>query len=52
MPLIANLLAYLVIRIDDKMVEEKFLRINGNKIRYLESGDSKKIIVLIHGLGA
>ena len=41
-----------MIRIDDKMVEEKFLRINGNKIRYLESGDSKKIIVLIHGLGA
>ena len=41
-----------MIRIDDKTVEEKFLRINGNKIRYLESGDSKKIIVLIHGLGA
>ena len=39
-------------RIDDKIVEEKFLQIDGNKIRYLESGDSKKTIVLIHGLGA
>jgi len=34
------------------MVEEKFLQIDGNKIRYLESGDSKKTLVLIHGLGA
>ncbi len=34
------------------MVEEKFLHIDGNKIRYLESGDSKKTLVLIHGLGA
>jgi pimeloyl-ACP methyl ester carboxylesterase len=41
-----------VIRIDGKMVEEKFLQIDGNKIRYLESGDSKKTLVLIHGLGA
>ncbi|MEE8181251.1 MAG: alpha/beta hydrolase [Nitrosopumilaceae archaeon] len=38
--------------IDDKMVEEKFLQINGNKIRYLESGNSEKTLVLIHGLGA
>jgi len=43
---------YLVIIIDVKSVEEKFLQIDGNKIRYLESGDSKKILVLIHGLGA
>jgi pimeloyl-ACP methyl ester carboxylesterase len=41
-----------VIRIDGKMVEEKFLQIDGNKIRYLESGNSKKTLVLIHGLGA
>ena len=41
-----------MIRIDDKMVEEKFLQIDGNKIRYLESGNSKKTLVLIHGLGA
>ena len=34
------------------MVEEKFLQIDGNKIRYLESGNSKNTLVLIHGLGA
>jgi len=34
------------------MVEEKFLQIDGNKIRYLESGNSKKTLVLLHGLGA
>ena len=41
-----------MIRIDGKMLEEKFLQIDGNKIRYLESGDSKKTLVLVHGLGA
>ncbi len=41
-----------MIRIDGKMVEEKFLQIDGNKIRYLESGNSKKTLVLLHGLGA
>ncbi|MCV0430276.1 alpha/beta hydrolase [Nitrosopumilus sp.] len=35
-----------------KTVEEKFLQIDGNKIRYLESGNSKNTIVLLHGLGA
>ncbi|AFS82948.1 alpha/beta fold hydrolase [Candidatus Nitrosopumilus sediminis] len=35
-----------------KIVEEKFLKIDGNKIRYLESGHSKKTVVLLHGLGA
>jgi len=39
-------------RIDGKLVEEKFLQIDGNKIRYLDSGNSKKTLVLIHGLGA
>ena len=34
------------------MVEERFIQIDGNKIRYLESGNSKKTLVLIHGLGA
>ena len=34
------------------MVEEKFIQIDGNKIRYLESGNSKKTLVLVHGLGA
>ena len=38
--------------VDAKIVEEKFTQIDGNKIRYLESGNSKKTLVLIHGLGA
>ncbi|MGY5150154.1 MAG: alpha/beta fold hydrolase [Candidatus Nitrosopumilus sp. bin_68KS] len=33
-------------------MEEKFLQIDDNKIRYLESGDSQKTLVLVHGLGA
>ena len=33
-------------------MEEKTLQIDEHKIRYLESGDSKKTLVLIHGLGA
>jgi len=33
-------------------VDEKFVQIDDNKIRYLESGDSTKTLVLIHGLGA
>ncbi|MBT3260573.1 MAG: alpha/beta hydrolase, partial [Deltaproteobacteria bacterium] len=33
-------------------MDEKFVEINGNKIRYLESGSSKHTLVLIHGLGA
>ncbi|QLH06986.1 alpha/beta fold hydrolase [Nitrosopumilus ureiphilus] len=33
-------------------MEEKFLQIDENKIRYLESGNSKKTLVLVHGLGA
>ncbi len=37
---------------DAKIVQEKFLQVDGNKIRYLESGDSKNTLVLIHGLGA
>ena len=35
-----------------KTVEEKFLKIDGYKVRYLESGNSKNTIVLLHGLGA
>ena len=35
-----------------KTVEEKFLQIDGHKIRYLESGNSKNTLVLLHGLGA
>ncbi|MFQ5782580.1 MAG: alpha/beta fold hydrolase [Nitrosopumilus sp.] len=33
-------------------MKENFLQIDGHKIRYLESGDSKKTLVLVHGLGA
>jgi len=33
-------------------MDEKFINIDGNKIRYLEAGGFKKTIVLIHGLGA
>ena len=33
-------------------MKEKFVNVDGNKIRYLESGTSKKILVLVHGLGA
>ena len=33
-------------------MEEKFLEIDGHRIRYLESGSSKNTLVLIHGLGA
>ena len=35
-----------------KTMEEKFLQVDGYKIRYLESGNSKSTLVLIHGLGA
>jgi pimeloyl-ACP methyl ester carboxylesterase len=33
-------------------LEEKFINIDENKIRYLESGHSANTLVLIHGLGA
>ena len=33
-------------------MKEKFISINGNNIRYLESGESEKTIVLVHGIGA
>lgn len=33
-------------------MKENFIQVDGNKIRYLESGDSKHVLVLIHGLGA
>jgi pimeloyl-ACP methyl ester carboxylesterase len=31
---------------------QKFVSIDGNKVRYLESGDSSETLVLVHGLGA
>ena len=33
-------------------MQENFVQVDGNKIRYLESGNSKNILVLVHGLGA
>jgi len=33
-------------------MEEKFVKVDGNKIRYLESGNSDDTIVVVHGLGA
>ncbi len=33
-------------------MQEKFVSIDGNKVRYLESENSSKTLVLIHGLGA
>ena len=33
-------------------MQEKFVNVDGNKIRYLESGASQGTIVLVHGLGA
>jgi 2-hydroxy-6-oxonona-2,4-dienedioate hydrolase len=43
---------YLVMIYFAKIVEDKFLQIDGHEIRYLESGSSKNTLVLIHGLGA
>ena len=43
---------YLVSIMEAKMMGEKFLQIDGNKIRYLEAGNSEKTLVLINGLGA
>lgn len=33
-------------------MQESFVQVDGNKIRYLESGNSKNILILVHGLGA
>jgi pimeloyl-ACP methyl ester carboxylesterase len=33
-------------------MQEEFIVVEGNKIRYLKSGSSKKNLVLVHGLGA
>ena len=39
-------------QIESNVLKEKFVHIDGNKIRYFESGSSKKILLLVHGLGA
>jgi len=33
-------------------VQENFIDLEGNKIRYLETGHSKSTLILVHGLGA
>ena len=33
-------------------MQENFIEVEGNKIRYLETGHSKSSLVLVHGLGA
>ncbi|MDH3677647.1 MAG: alpha/beta hydrolase [Nitrosopumilus sp.] len=33
-------------------MQENFIQVDGNKIRYLEAGHSKNTLVLVHGLGA
>jgi pimeloyl-ACP methyl ester carboxylesterase len=33
-------------------MREEFISVEGNKIRYLKAGNSKKNLILIHGLGA
>lgn len=43
---------YLLMTIQAKTVNEKFLQVDGHKIRYLESGNFEKTLVLVHGLGA
>ncbi|MGI0087626.1 MAG: alpha/beta fold hydrolase [Nitrosotalea sp.] len=32
-------------------MQEKYITVNGNKIRYIEEGDSKNTVILLHGLG-
>jgi len=39
-------------KVDAKMVQENFIDVDGNKIRFLETGHSKNTLVLVHGLGA
>jgi pimeloyl-ACP methyl ester carboxylesterase len=41
-----------LIIIEAKTVQENFIQVDGNKIRYLETGHSKNTLVLVHGLGA
>ncbi len=34
------------------IVKEKFVTVDGHRVRYLDSGSSKRTLVLVHGLGA
>ena len=44
--------AYLGNFTDARLMQENFVQVDGNKIRYLESGNSKNAMLLVHGLGA
>lgn len=33
-------------------MQEQFITVDGHKIRYLQAGSSKRVLVLVHGLGA
>lgn len=43
---------YLASFSDAILMGEHFVSIDGNKVRYLESGNSDNVLLLIHGLGA
>jgi len=43
---------YLPSLAEAKTVQENFVHVEGNKIRFLETGHSKSTLVLVHGLGA
>ena len=55
MPKLANNISltktYVVIKLTKSYMQERHVTVNGNKIRYIEEGDSKNTIVLLHGLG-
>lgn len=40
-----------MIKLTKSYMQERHVIVNGNKIRYIEEGDSKNTIVLLHGLG-
>ncbi len=43
---------YLLILADARLLDERFILVDGNKIRYLDSSSDRPPLVLIHGLGA
>ena len=40
-----------MIELINSYMQEKYVAVNGNKIRYVEEGDSVNTIILLHGLG-
>ncbi len=37
---------------DARLLDEKFILVDGNKIRYLDSSSDRPVLILLHGLGA